>query len=413
MNIERALNIYRTYTVTKIAALDKQNLAMQYAQCGELVKLQKQIDRANQTSLSILRNQEKELKRQEAQRYYKSLAFNLNKSLAVISECNDEVKRCFLSDLYLAPISAFADICENKVDEIADKEYASEIKKKADDLSQEASKYTKQYEQSLYYRLKELNEQKQSNAISNEIIEKKKQLAVITSEASVTKKFKSTKRGGCCGILWGLTLLLIIGVFVDEDYPATLTGILWKCFLFLILAVLTYFTYIESKEDEKIAKKEKGEFDKQTHKEKVALQVKMDNLQQEIEELQEQRSKIAEEYNSTLQMLSNNDSAWTKEIDELTSLLPEESEDKEQKFGPRKTDSLMIDAARMIVISQQGSTSLIQRKFSIGYNKCGRIMDQLEALGIVGKADGSKPREVLVRTEEELNNILKLAHILE
>ena len=47
MNIERALNIYRTYTVARIAALDKQNLAMQYAQCGELVKLQKQIDRAN------------------------------------------------------------------------------------------------------------------------------------------------------------------------------------------------------------------------------------------------------------------------------------------------------------------------------------------------------------------------------
>lgn len=50
MNIERALNIYRTNTVAKIAALDKQNLAMQYAQCGELVKLQQQMERANQTS---------------------------------------------------------------------------------------------------------------------------------------------------------------------------------------------------------------------------------------------------------------------------------------------------------------------------------------------------------------------------
>ena len=58
--------------------------------------------------------------------------------------------------------------------------------------------------------------------------------------------------------------------------------------------------------------------------------------------------------------------------------------------------------------SQQGSTSLIQRKFSIGYNRAGRIMDQLEKANIVGPAQGSKPREVLfvdiVALEEYLNN---------
>ena len=52
------------------------------------------------------------------------------------------------------------------------------------------------------------------------------------------------------------------------------------------------------------------------------------------------------------------------------------------------------DAARLIVTHQQGSTSLIQRKFSIGYNRAGRLMDQLEKAGIVGPAQGSKPRDV-------------------
>ena len=57
---------------------------------------------------------------------------------------------------------------------------------------------------------------------------------------------------------------------------------------------------------------------------------------------------------------------------------------------------------RLVVVHQQGSTSLIQRKFSIGYNRAGRIMDQLEKAGIVGTAQGSKPREVYCVDEMDL-----------
>ena len=69
-------------------------------------------------------------------------------------------------------------------------------------------------------------------------------------------------------------------------------------------------------------------------------------------------------------------------------------------------DPLFEDAARVIVLSQSGSTSLIQRKFSIGYNRAGRIMDQMEKAGIVGTASGSKPREVLIQDEMSLENLL-------
>ena len=69
-------------------------------------------------------------------------------------------------------------------------------------------------------------------------------------------------------------------------------------------------------------------------------------------------------------------------------------------------DPLFEDAARVIVLSQSGSTSLIQRKFSIGYNRAGRIMDQMETAGIVGVASGSKPREVLIQDEMSLENLL-------
>lgn len=67
-----------------------------------------------------------------------------------------------------------------------------------------------------------------------------------------------------------------------------------------------------------------------------------------------------------------------------------------------RLDPLFEDAARLVVIHQQGSTSLIQRKFAIGYNRAGRIMDQLEKAGIVGAAQGSKAREVFCIDENDL-----------
>ena len=69
-------------------------------------------------------------------------------------------------------------------------------------------------------------------------------------------------------------------------------------------------------------------------------------------------------------------------------------------------DPLFEDAARLIVRDQSGSTSLIQRKFAIGYNRAGRLMDQLEKAGVVGAAMGSKPREVMIQDEVSLNNLL-------
>ena len=88
-------------------------------------------------------------------------------------------------------------------------------------------------------------------------------------------------------------------------------------------------------------------------------------------------------------------------------LLPEAEDDSESGNGGadvdmNRLDPLFEEAARLLIYHQQGSTSLIQRKFSIGYNRAGRIMDQLERAGIVGPANGSKAREVLCMDENDL-----------
>ena len=76
------------------------------------------------------------------------------------------------------------------------------------------------------------------------------------------------------------------------------------------------------------------------------------------------------------------------------------------EFDVQHMDPLFEDAARLIVVQQSGSTSLIQRKYAIGYNRAGRLMDQLEKAGVVGQAHGSKPREVLIQDEMSLESLL-------
>ncbi|MBP5322370.1 MAG: DNA translocase FtsK 4TM domain-containing protein [Bacteroidaceae bacterium] len=78
-----------------------------------------------------------------------------------------------------------------------------------------------------------------------------------------------------------------------------------------------------------------------------------------------------------------------------------------ESFNPNKLDALFEEAAQLVVSRQMGSTSTIQRQYAIGYNRAGRIMDQLEQAGIVGPAQGSKPRQVLVMDLLELEKKLE------
>ncbi|MFM6948856.1 MAG: DNA translocase FtsK 4TM domain-containing protein [Aquirufa sp.] len=93
-------------------------------------------------------------------------------------------------------------------------------------------------------------------------------------------------------------------------------------------------------------------------------------------------------------------------------LLPEADSDEvggqeRGDFDPSNRDQYFDEAARLIVMHQQGSTSLIQRKLKLGYNRAGRLIDQLEAAGIVGPFGGSKAREVLVKDDASLEELLR------
>ena len=92
----------------------------------------------------------------------------------------------------------------------------------------------------------------------------------------------------------------------------------------------------------------------------------------------------------------------------LPEYSPEEGVQHPGKGGADSSDrdEMFAEAARLVVREQSGSTSLIQRKLSLGYNRAGRIMDQLEEAGIVGPPDGAKPRQVRITSLESLELIL-------
>ncbi len=91
---------------------------------------------------------------------------------------------------------------------------------------------------------------------------------------------------------------------------------------------------------------------------------------------------------------------------ELPEYEGEDSDGTDKVLDLTNRDKLFEDCARTVVQTQSGSTSMLQRRYNLGYNRAGRIMDQLEAAGIVGPAIGSKPREVYFKTEAELEQFL-------
>jgi S-DNA-T family DNA segregation ATPase FtsK/SpoIIIE len=90
----------------------------------------------------------------------------------------------------------------------------------------------------------------------------------------------------------------------------------------------------------------------------------------------------------------------------LPEYVPDSSTDGGKSVDLSERDPLFEKAARIVVLEQKGSTSFLQRKLEIGYNRAGRLTDQLEAAGIVGAADGSTGRQVLIQDEVSLEHIL-------
>lgn len=397
MNTNTILHIYQTYSLEKISALSKQSLIAQYAQNEQLVKLNKQLAANNSATNKILQNQIKELERQEKCRFYKNLIFNLKLATDKIENqpiCNFKL---FLSSLFLKPIEALSKESITNLEEIKDKEYAQQIVDRIEALSLSNKNYEEEYSKTAwasYILGKEAYEKNQSLS-QNAISDKQKEIEKIKTLAKKKKENIDSYNKGCAGcfIFSLLFLLYITGAVIYSYYnndPDASGGILVLFFAALIFTL----TYIAKK---KMAEKKTNEETPKEYEQKIT------QLQIEIEEITAKKQENEESYTSKTLAIKTECPDWEKQMNEIIQLLPHA---KEEQSDQENFDPLFEQAARAIVSSQIGSTSMIQRMFSIGYNRAEHLMDQLEKAGIVGPAHGCKNREVLITDKQALEKII-------
>ena len=336
------LDIYKAYSLERIVALNKQSLAMQYEQCGQLVALQKQLRTANMTSQQMLRNQVKELERQEKVRYCKNLIFNIKGLIERLDSVTDDSFFFYVCSALVSPMTILSNECVNGLEDIADKEYAKGVLKMIGTLQQKMLSAQSQFNVSEWKRYEDLKSQEKSPEISKKI-----------RELENTRKKTEEE---------------------IQQLQAEISGI------FSIFVKQT--------------KKDRYAHTISVKKEKIIV------INDDIQALNDEKLGISRQLSEAYLNVTLSRPGWEKEIEEMTSFLPKQPSIKET-FDP-----LFEEAAKLVIKCQEGSTSMIQRKFSLGYNRAGRIIDELEKVGIVGSQNGSRPREVLIQDEASLKELL-------
>lgn len=418
MDTNSLLNIYQSYTLTKVSELNKQSLVAIYAQNEQLNKLNQELARANRTTEQILRNQIKEIELQEKRRFYKNMTFNLSQSMNLLENEENVNFRIFASGLFLSPIRDMAKDAVQELEEIADKEYAQNIVKRANSLFDNDKTLYDGYKITPWAKFLSVKSQ-----LSEIIHKNKKEIRLLTTKIEQAKKDhekiiakknkiktkdtvtdKDMKTGciGCSITTIVILILFIIGTYCTHDYGLTKGGVILLIIVCLISGAYYYYgekkgwdKFTEDKDSKKTTKK--IEMEENT----LELEDKIESLSDELTNLQQEETKITTQYNELLQEITADCPKWESKLSEIAEFIPHK-----EKIKLEDLDPLLTEAAKLIVKRRDASTSLIQRKFAIGYNRAGRIMNQLESLGIVGPDKGSKPRELLCESEEDLLEVL-------
>lgn len=390
MNKKLWINLYEVYTIKKISALNKEMLGAQYAQCGELQKLQEEVANSTAVSKQILRTQIEELKRQEKVRYYKDLAFKLNEAIAVIERVENVNFKTFLMGLFGESMVFLTKDAISNLEEISDKEYVNALLKRLNTISSLTN--SSDYEKTKWYQLSLCMQEIESGEHQKQIFDKNRKIGELN-----TKKFATNYAGnlGCFTILNYISIpfavLMTIGaVSMPCDKEGNASAMI-VAVIIDIIAALIYWKYRSLK-----SKAEKEKADKE-----LARDAEVQSVKSEISSIEQERLLLKDSMDMLLLELNADMPGWQSVVDEIVGILPHDN----KKEGV-KLDSMFKDVAQFVMSKQYCSTSQLQRTFEISYNRSVKIMEQLEAAGIVGPNQGAHGRQVLIKSEDDLNKIL-------
>ena len=392
MNTRQIISLYQTYSLAKISELNRQSLIAQYAQCEQLERLRSEVASNTAATNQILKNQIKELERQEKVRYYKSLVFNLRQALAKIKEPDNTNVRLFLSSLFIEPIKALAEESVRGLEDIQDKEYAQSIIDEASSLAGSLKPFEKAYDDSCWKRYLDAYKTVDNRTIKS----KQKDIALVkkAAEKSREEADMSGKRlldivfSAAGWISLSIAVLAILAEISADTHEWLSTFV--ACLIFGTIFALSYRHH------------------RRYRSERISLAKlfadKIDRLYDDVDKVTLENDAAEERMKELYNELWDEYHGWDILVSQIAGLLPHE--DVKESRKAITVDSMFEDAARLVVVSRRGSTSDLQRRLGLGYAKAGMVMDKLENAGIVGPQVGPRQREVLVRDIAELELLL-------
>lgn len=401
-NIDRALNIYQSYSLAKISSLNKKTLAMQYAQCGEINKLEKSISRelqaVNKLNKQILENQLKEIKHKEQIKFYRKIAFDAKEAIEIMDSQDNLMFKCFLCEIYAKPLGLLLEDAKNNLEEISDKEYCSIWNKKLESCIQTLNTLYDQFHKSAYHDI--ISERDSFEKEKYEIDKKREELenkrsGLIPPEQKPLIEIKKPEglAGGCLvlSILFLIFGLIVFFVNWGETDDALSLGLVWVAFPIVLIMVAFLIEKIALKKEKKEypfklknTKKENEIITKENNENQKEFIDKLKAIDQELQNLKEEKNSIISNhpYSIALVQINQDNPNWQSVIEEIERYLPKEEEDKEEE----SEDPLYNEIKNYVIESGVASISNIQRKYTLGYKRAGKIMDKLEAEGIIGSS---------------------------
>ena len=392
MNTRQIISLYQTYSLAKISELNRQSLIAQYAQCEQLERLRSEVASNTAATNQILKNQIKELERQEKVRYYKNLVFNLRQALAKIKEPDNTNVRLFLSSVFIEPIKALAEESVRGLEDIQEKEYAQWIIDEASSLAGSLKPFEKAYDDSCWKRYLDAYKTVDNRTIKS----KQKDIALVkkAAEKSREEADMSGKRlldivfSAAGWISLSIAVLAILAEISADTHEWLSTFV--ACLIFGTIFALSYRHH------------------RRYRSERISLAKlfadKIDRLYDDVDKVTLENDAAEERMKELYNELWDEYHGWDILVSQIAGLLPHE--DVKESRKAITVDSMFEDAARLVVVSRRGSTSDLQRRLGLRYAKAGMVKDKLENAGIVGPQVGTRQREVLVRDIAELELLL-------
>ena len=306
------LNIYQAYSLEKISSLNKHGLAMQYAQCEQLIKLNKELAATNATTRRILQNQIREIEKREEQKYYKSLSFNINLALQKIENQDNISYKMFLSNIFLKVLHTLSKQAMQILEEISDKEYASKLQKRIEELQNQLAKVSNVYQNSYWYRIDILQQQIKELSIAENCKNYEAEIKEIEEtyqKGLESNKFEKSFSKGCFFIAIGITaffLLVFLSVLFSDKSgsDAIQGGIICLCLCGGFIWLTNYWV---KKYSAKVVNKDDS---------------RINFLENEITSLRSKEIELHKEFNNCLEQVYLEQPRWEEEIELIRSYLP-------------------------------------------------------------------------------------------